>query len=211
MEIKLPEARIVLSHNNYLVAVSQLVSEEDAESAYQNNWIPGKKAGSLHRRQELVTVKALLEFAMNCPVKYNYNEKGKPVLEHGSELISISHSRHHCAVIISKKGIPGIDIENFSDRIFRIADRFLNDEETLWVKNHETSLHKHFLIWCAKETLYKISPHKPDFKLHLSVKPGELDKTGFISCTDQLSGQTEIILHYIIEPEYMLVFGSGCD
>lgn len=64
--------------------------------------------------------------------------------------ISISHTKGYAALILSDAEEVGIDIEYLSDRVERIAPRFIRYDE-----HAETTLQK-LLLWSAKETVYKL-------------------------------------------------------
>ena len=64
--------------------------------------------------------------------------------------ISISHTTGYAALILSDAEEVGIDIEYLSDRVERIAPRFIRYDE-----HAETTLQK-LLLWSAKETVYKL-------------------------------------------------------
>lgn len=70
----------------------------------------------------------------------------EPALPH----ISISHTKGYAALILSDAEEVGIDIEYLSDRVERIAPRFIRYDE-----HAETTLQK-LLLWSAKETVYKL-------------------------------------------------------
>ena len=98
-------------------------------------------------------VKALLS---DAGLKYQgmkKDENGKPVLEHISAEISISHSFPYVAAIMHPTAPVGIDLEQPKEKLKSIAPRFLNDNELNLAKD---DLQKLCIMWCAKETLYKI-------------------------------------------------------
>lgn len=82
------------------------------------------------------------------PVEITHEESGKPVLDGWH--ISISHTKGYAAVLLSKSHEVGIDIEYVSERVKRIADRFLRPDEQ--AENTIDLL----LHWCAKEAIYKL-------------------------------------------------------
>lgn len=82
------------------------------------------------------------------PVEITHEESGKPVLDGWH--ISISHTKGYAAVLLSKSHEVGIDIEYVSERVKRIADRFLRPDEQA---ENTTDL---LLHWCAKEAIYKL-------------------------------------------------------
>lgn len=84
-----------------------------------------------------------------------YDEFGKPHLKDG-KFISITHSFHFSAIIISEKTPVGIDIEKQRDKIVRIARKFTPLEEYKTIANHDALVSKLTIVWGAKESLYKI-------------------------------------------------------
>ena len=101
------------------------------------------------RRLEFLCVRSLLMDMMGGMHEIIHNSDGKPYLECGKN-ISISHTRGYVAVILSDNSDVAIDIEYMDERVCRIADRFLRDDE----KTDETI--EKLLSWCAKESLYKL-------------------------------------------------------
>ena len=68
--------------------------------------------------------------------------------------ISVSHTDDLAAVIMSRKGKVGIDLEKVRPRIGKVKDKFLNAFEIeLLEKGRE--LEQMTVAWCAKEALYK--------------------------------------------------------
>lgn len=85
--------------------------------------------------------------------------------------ISISHTRGYAAILLSEEFDVGIDIEYRSDRVERIASRFIRPDEKT-----ETTEEK-LLLWSAKEAVYKLfSEDRLQFfdMRTLSMNDGEL-------------------------------------
>lgn len=119
------------------------------------------------RRMEYVCERALLMEMMNGRVvEITHNRDGKPML-FGCKNISISHTKGYVSIILSATKRVGIDIEFVSNRVEKIAKRFMRDDESA----HDTrSL---LLHWCAKETIYKLfSSDHLDF-MDIKVNAGE--------------------------------------
>ena len=129
----------------------------EAEKRYKSN----------ARRMEYICERALLKDMMNGRiVNIFHNEDGKPMLNNGLD-ISISHTRGYIAIILSETKNVGIDIEYVSDRVEKIASRFMREDESA---DDIMSLLVH---WCAKETLYKLfSSEHLDF-MNIKVNIGE--------------------------------------
>lgn len=139
--------------------------------------VPEFKAA--HRRLEFVSVRKLALAMGVDPSDIDYTVSGKPLLKSLPEThISISHSRHYAAFMISRQACTGIDIEEYSERILRIRSRFMNKEEESKLRQHfvredyppKTELIALFLHWCSKEAMYKaLDIPGIDFKQDLKI------------------------------------------
>ncbi len=101
------------------------------------------------RRLEYLSVRHIMFNMLGGIKKVFHNSNGKPYLLEGPN-ISISHTKGYAAVALSENLNVAIDMEYRSERVCRIASRFLRDDET------PTSTEEKLLCWCAKETLYKL-------------------------------------------------------
>lgn len=95
----------------------------------------------------------------------HYDSYGKPHLLDGNH-ISITHSFTFTAIIISKSGPVGIDIEKQRDKIVKIAHKFTPFEEYKTIANHDALVSKLTIVWGGKESLYKIYGKKKLLFLH---------------------------------------------
>lgn len=79
---------------------------------------------------------------------------GQPWLLHSPWKVSMSHSQNKLAIALARDYIPGIDIEDLRDKIFRIAPRVFNEAELSMIAGmpQREALH---ILWGAKEALYK--------------------------------------------------------
>ena len=102
---------------------------------------------------------------------------GKPFLRERSFPISVSHSYPYVSAIIHKDKEVGIDLEKLkNDKIQRISKKFTNAQEYAFASNDPRIL---TLIWCAKESLYKLHGRKfVVFRENLEVEPFEPFETG---------------------------------
>lgn len=135
----------------------------------------------MHQRAFL-SVRKLLQEAGYTDMDLYYDEFGKPHINCDKH-ISITHSHHFSAIIISEEAV-GIDIELQRDKIIRIADKFINDEELHRLKSIETEdyIKKLTVKWGAKEAIFKIRNEKGiSFKDHIRVNPFEIKDTQAIA------------------------------
>lgn len=64
--------------------------------------------------------------------------------------LSISHTRGYVVLLLSDDSGVGVDIEYRSNRVERIASRFIRPDEQVGTTNEK------LLLWSAKETVYKL-------------------------------------------------------
>lgn len=101
------------------------------------------------RKNEFLSVRALL-FEMTHDIQsaeVTYETSGKPGLK--DYHVSISHTKGFAAVILSRTDQVAVDIEYFSTRVQKIADRFIRPDELA------ETLNQQLVNWCAKEVMYK--------------------------------------------------------
>lgn len=132
---------------------------------------------SLHRRQEWLSVRALLAQCAGSGVQIGYLPSGKPYLNDDSAFISISHTRGYVAVMLGEKPL-GIDIEQYGARVHKVASRFMREDERAgtWQEDDTWGL---LLHWSAKEAMFKcLGEQEVDFREHLRILPFEIREKG---------------------------------
>ena len=79
----------------------------------------------------------------------------------------------------------GIDIQEITPKVMRVKSKFINENDIYWTSEKERDL---TVLWCAKETLYKINGD-PNifFKEHMIIEE---------------SNEENILIGKIIHPEY---------
>ena len=109
--------------------------------------------GSERRRREYLTWRTLVRRELGRGAQIAYDGVGAPVVtEPGGFFIGVSHCRERVAVCISTERCA-VDIESVgrdfaaaSERCMTAGERAFSDDGRLGA-----------LLWCAKETLYKLS------------------------------------------------------
>ncbi|WP_242922920.1 4'-phosphopantetheinyl transferase family protein [Pontibacter liquoris] len=120
-------------------------------------------SGQAHprRQREWLASRALayqlLQHFTSEPLTLQRNELGKPYFAQKGLHVSITHSPHLAAVILSDKYEVGTDIELISPKALRVADKFLSEAERQYTLGDEQQT---CLYWSAKETLYKLYSRK---------------------------------------------------
>lgn len=109
------------------------------------------------RQYERQCVQMLLTAMMDGDTSYaiGHEHNGKPFIIAGGEPqyrwnISVSHTRGFAVVLLSDECRVGVDIEYRSDRVERIAKRFIRPDEPA------DNIDEMLLLWSAKEAVYKL-------------------------------------------------------
>ena len=136
---------------------------------------------SQFHQRAFLSVRKLLNVAGYSDFDLQYDESGKPHLNsnncHTEPVeVSISHSHNFSTLIISSQKV-GIDIEMQRDKIIRIADKFVNNKESLRLgdTNIPDYIKKLTVKWGAKEAIFKIRNGPGiSFKDHIWVNSFEI-------------------------------------
>lgn len=101
-------------------------------------------------------------------------DTSKPYLDDEKYHFSISHCGNYAAAIVSDTQRVGVDIELVTPRIQKISPKFLNEEESFFLKEWESLSQMHLqlttIIWCAKEAIFKwYGDGELDFKKHMKL------------------------------------------
>ena len=81
------------------------------------------------RRSEYLAVRVLLAEVCGEEKEICHEPSGKPFLADGSFHLSISHTKGYVAIALHPTREVGIDIEQVSGRVLKVADRFMSKEE----------------------------------------------------------------------------------
>src|SRR5690606_24313272 len=114
--------------------------------------VQGMKS-ELHQRG-FVSVRHLLAEFGYTDTDLFYDETGKPHLKDGKH-ISITHSFTFSGIIVSDSEV-GIDIEKQRKKIGVIAHKFMEYEFQYLKEDESDYINKLTVIWCIKESLYKL-------------------------------------------------------
>ncbi len=122
-----------------------------AEKAFYDSLQSNKR--NMHWLGSRVLLRTLLNTTeyIDCQLDGN----NKPYLVNFPYEISISHSNDYAAVIIYKEKLVGVDIEKMSNKIERIAQRFLSTNELAFISINNR-IEQLYVCWGIKETLFKL-------------------------------------------------------
>jgi len=186
---------------------------EDFDSLYSKvNLVDVEKAKldsfkNISRKIEWLSVRALVKTMLGKDTRILYNSENKPFVRGNTHNISISHSNNLTAVLISKDKQVGIDLEYMSGKISKVANKFINEKESITSDPDMAKLHL-YLHWCAKEALYKICDKQDiNFKDGITIVPFSPDEHGFMKgYVINSSGEESFELEYLQHDNYALVW-----
>lgn len=144
-------------HNDYVLGIWKIEEEENFfwgqfpldEARLSTISNPSKRLEFLASRY----VAAILSEVPKEALILNKANRA-PYFPHLSYSISISHCDGYVAVLLGKNGNPvGLDIEICNEKIMRVADRFISEEEQ--APDHQTILAQ-TLCWSVKEAVFKL-------------------------------------------------------
>lgn len=181
----------------------EIIQLNDVDSSYLD------KIGHEKKRKEFlagrIVLKQLLEY-------YDQPYKGvikddilKPYLLGSKYHISISHSHDYATAVINPDNKTAIDIELISEKLRILAPKFMTDQEFDFC---DGDLKKIAILWCAKETLYKIYHGRGlIFKENLFVLTCPDQEEGVIATEIQIGSQKWCYqMHYAFRNGYGITF-----
>lgn len=169
-----------------------------------------KNIRSERRTIEWLSTRILLFMLLGKEKTILNHADGKPYLEDGSYHISISHTKNYAAVLLHETHNVGIDIEIRSDRVRKVAHKFIADEE--YIDPAQQTIHQ-LLHWSAKESLFKLMDEAGiHFKHHLHIRPFTPKTKGIMAATETKTKHNRAFnIHYEVHPDYVLTWLIGID
>ncbi|MDB5147601.1 MAG: 4-phosphopantetheinyl transferase superfamily protein [Mucilaginibacter sp.] len=138
------------------------------------------------------------------------DEHGKPYLVNLPYHISLSHSFDYAAVMISKTHKVGIDIEQIKQKVERIANKFMRDEELAFIGGPQKIEHL-YVCWCAKEAIYKCNGQKEvSFADNIFLEPFQFEHHGVVNAQlHKKNNTTDYTVGYLQYEDYMIGYVKG--
>lgn len=162
---------------------------------------------STHRRLEWLSVRVLLYVLLGEDKIIDYYANGKPFLADHSHFISISHTRGYVAVMLSPVVEVGIDIEQYGQRVHKVAHKYMRPDEipTLYKGDDTWSL---LLHWSAKEVMFKcMDASEVDFRKHLHILPFDVIEQGELHALEyRTCGQRTFLIRYFIDANFVMTW-----
>lgn len=159
------------------------------------------------RRKEFLATRILLEKLLGKNQEIIYNDSGKPFLKGTSKNISISHSTDFATIFISENNI-GIDVEQTTRNIDKVASRFLHPDEQKFIEGLENQQLAKILFWSAKEAIFKCSKTQGIlFSKQIHIPPFQLKTEGDFEGSLQINDiKSYFNLHYVFFKNNVMVY-----
>lgn len=120
---------------------------------------------------------ALKQLLPSEPVLSLKDQQGKPYLPHIPGYISLSHSGIFGVAMMHAVHPVGVDIELMSEKIWKVAPKFLKKEERLWAHSVDAL----YACWCLKESAFKwYGKRGISLKDHMTVQPFSFGSSNYI-------------------------------
>ena len=158
------------------------------------------------RRLERLAVRALLYTLTGTDTPICYEASGRPYLSDVRASFSASHTDGYAAVLVGQPDMQaGIDIERYSERVRKVASRFIRKDEQPQLF-HNTDLWALLLHWSAKETLFKcLNAEEIDFCEHLQIFPFPIKESGIFQAIEyRTPNRQSFKIHYYLSPDFVL-------
>lgn len=163
------------------------------------------KMKSEKRIIEWLSARLMLSILLNEEKMVYHKSDGKPYLMDNSYNISISHTNKYAAILLHRSKKIGIDIEEISERVHKVASKFISEDE--FIDESQKSIHR-LLHWSAKETLFKLMDvNEIDFKQHLHLDKFIPAEKGIITAYETKTDKKNLFnIFYEVYPTYVLTW-----
>ena len=162
--------------------ITQLLALLPHSETYQRDIT---RFASPKRQLEWLTVRVLLYVLLGEEKSIQYRIDGKPYFSDHSYSLSISHTRGYVAVIVGQPDKEvGIDIEQYGERVHKVASRFMRPEETLFKG---------------------LNAEEVDFCEHLQIFPFPIEESGIFQAIEyRTPNRQSFKIHYYLSPDFVL-------
>ena len=129
-----------------------------------------------------------------------HDMRGKPLLKNWN--ISMSDTRGYVAICLSRTCRVGVDIEYLSNRVSKIAERFIRTDE------QARDVREQLLHWCAKETVYKYYSEQILDYFEMRLKTFEMAEQGTVA-VENLKNMETLPVSYLFMDKALLTYSVG--
>jgi len=130
----------------------------------------------------------------------------KPYLPNEAYHFSISHCGDYAAAIVSSTYRVGVDVELVTERVVKIAQKFLHEEEQKMfnIQSSMVNVQQLTLLWSCKEAMFKWWGNgEVDFSEMMRIEPFQLANSGSIQASFK---ETPLQLQYELFGKLCLVW-----
>jgi 4'-phosphopantetheinyl transferase EntD len=153
---------------------------------------------SVSRQLEMLATRCLLYIMTDGEyVEISHNAHGKPQINGWN--ISVSHTKGYAAVMLSRSHIVAVDIEHNSNRVSKIADKFIRNDE------YAPEVRMQLLHWSAKETIYKLYSEEDLMYFDMRLLPFSMCERGVV-CIEDLKDYKTNEVHFMFTDDYVLTY-----
>ena len=166
-----------------------------------------RKLKAEKRQLEWLAVRVLVKELLGEEKVIDYLPSGKPLLKDRSAYISFSHTCGYVAIAVHPTKEVGIDIEQYGNRVSKLASRFVREDESVSVKAGD-AIYALLLHWSAKETMFKLMNQSDvDFLEHLHILPFVPSESGDMEAVEYRTDLHQTFqISYYTHPDYVLTF-----
>ncbi len=158
------------------------------------------------RRKEWLAVRVLVKELLGETHGIFYKRSGAPYFKDIDLQIGISHTKGFAGLAVAPFR-TSLDMEKASPKIERVSTRFVNEFEKQYIP-HEKRIEYYNLIWCAKETLFKLLDRRDVvFKENLNVKPLVMEEKGTVTADVIFPDlNCKVTMGYEVTSDFTLVY-----
>jgi len=158
------------------------------------------------RKKEWLAVRVLVKELLGKSHRIFYKKSGAPYFNDIDLHIGISHTNGFAGIAIAPVR-TSLDMEKALPRIERVYQRFVNDDELNFIPSDDR-INYYNLIWCAKETLFKLlDRHDVVFKENLNIRPLKMKQKGTVTADVSFPDiKWAVTMGYEVMPEFTLVY-----
>ena len=169
------------TNHSYIAVWHITESHDELQALLPSEILTDAELASIHHPQKQIeffcsrlTIKYLAD---KLGIKYlgiKKDEYGKPYLVGSTWQFSLTHTAEYIAVVMHETQALGIDMEQPSEKLLRIAHKYLSETEK---NDADNDLDKLCIYWSAKEALYKLyGKRKVIFIDNLLISPFRKDQ-----------------------------------
>lgn len=149
------------------------------------------------RNERLGTYALLKAMTGDEQLTIRHLTSGKPILE--GRKISLSHTKGWIALILAKSKEVAVDIEYFSERVNKVASRFIREDE------QNDSTERRLINWSVKETVYKFYSEQELHYFDMRLQPFMIAEKGEVT-VDNLKTDVQLTVTYRLNDAFVLTY-----